>query len=381
MTRFNSLSYLFIVINLAFSFNPILGQKSITINVFLGMSSQNVTRISNELNQHNINLYNSSIDLAHTKIILASNGQTYLIDKLEPQHILQSPILYPQYMNPIMDQGYVIAEINKLEESSVDDIIVNTSIGLILYAIQDCNSANYYFELALEKLSKSKDGQISGGEDGNLRAILAFYRGNCSLVTRDYKTSIEFFKDSIASDYRAQSSERILPTVNNYATAINLAWAYWKSGQEEESLRFLDSFLEETPFPNSKSKLLSGRAQLYNLAFRYDDAITDLTSAIQLAPTDPALYVLRGQTYLLLYQWDNVAADYNKAIELDPKYADAYFYRGVLYYSILQTGHSMYTDALTDFQHYLELAPDGEHAAEATRYATDIQTQINALNN
>jgi hypothetical protein len=41
----------------------------------------------------------------------------------------------------------------------------------------------------------------------------------------------------------------------------------------------------------------------------------------------------------------------------------------------------MYTDALADFQHYLELAPNGEHAAEATRYVTDIQTQINALNN
>ena len=40
-----------------------------------------------------------------------------------------------------------------------------------------------------------------------------------------------------------------------------------------------------------------------------------------------------------------------------------------------------YTAALADFQRYLELAPDGEHAAEATQSAADIQTQINALNN
>ncbi|MCC6896506.1 MAG: tetratricopeptide repeat protein [Anaerolineae bacterium] len=131
----------------------------------------------------------------------------------------------------------------------------------------------------------------------------------------------------------------------------------------------------------NRSELFSDRAQLYNLAFRYDDAIADLTAAIELSPTNPELYTLRGQTHLLLYEWDAVLADYNKALELDPTYADAYYYRGVLYYSILQTGQEMYTAALTDFQRYLELAPEGIHAAEATRYATDIQTQINALNN
>src|SRR6185369_12412372 len=97
-------------------------------------------------------------------------------------------------------------------------------------------------------------------------------------------------------------------------------------------------------------------------------------------PNNPELYTLRGQMYLYLYQWDNVLADYNQAIELDPTYPDAYFLRGVLYYSILQTGAEHYPDALADFQRYLELAPNGEHAAEAQKYTDQIQAQQDTLN-
>jgi tetratricopeptide (TPR) repeat protein len=84
--------------------------------------------------------------------------------------------------------------------------------------------------------------------------------------------------------------------------------------------------------------------------------------------------------YLALYEWDSALTDYNTAIELDPAYADAYYERGVLYYSILQTGVELRTDALADFWHYLDLAPDGDKAADAARYVEQIETELEALN-
>ncbi len=130
----------------------------------------------------------------------------------------------------------------------------------------------------------------------------------------------------------------------------------------------------------SKVAILSKRAQLYALAARYDDAIADLNAAIKLDPDNPELYTLRGQMYLYLYEWDSVLDDYNHAIELDPTYADAYYFRGILYDSILQTGQELRPESLADFQHYLELAPNGDHAVDAARYVEQIQSELDALN-
>ena len=117
---------------------------------------------------------------------------------------------------------------------------------------------------------------------------------------------------------------------------------------------------------------------LYALAFRYDDAIADMDAAIALDPNNPALYVERGQRIILLYEWDRALADYNHALELDPNYADAYYYRGILYASVPE-GIDARRSALADFQRYLDLAPDGQHAADAARYLADIQAQFDAL--
>ena len=63
-----------------------------------------------------------------------------------------------------------------------------------------------------------------------------------------------------------------------------------------------------------------------------------------------------------------------KAVEADPNYADAYFYRGVLFYT-----QGPREQALADFERYLELAPDGEHAEEAAKYIENIKVELEAL--
>jgi tetratricopeptide (TPR) repeat protein len=139
--------------------------------------------------------------------------------------------------------------------------------------------------------------------------------------------------------------------------------------------RFLALLLVVYILLASSSTDIRERVRNDALAARYDEAIADLTAAIEHAPYDPELYILRGQMYLYLYEWDRVLADYNAAIELDTAYADAYYYRGILYFTRNEP-----VLALADFQRYRALAPDGDHAEQAARSIADIQTQQQALN-
>ena len=125
---------------------------------------------------------------------------------------------------------------------------------------------------------------------------------------------------------------------------------------------------------------ITAQAQQYVRESDYGAAVSEMNTAIDLNSENPKLYILRGQIYLLLYEWDKSLDDYNTAIDLAPDDADAYFYRGVLYYSVLQTGQALHEDALADFRHYLELAPQGDHAGEARDYVDKIEAELAALN-
>ena len=127
------------------------------------------------------------------------------------------------------------------------------------------------------------------------------------------------------------------------------------------------------------AKALAIRARMYAHVSDYDSAIAAINTAIKYAPHNADLYTLRGQMYLALYEWDNALADFNTALEQYPNYAEAYYQRGLLYYSILQTGVETRPDALADFQRYLELAPHGDFADEAARYAASIEAELEAL--
>ncbi len=309
------------------------------------------------LTQSNINLEFTSIQnpfLPATRNTVASISFDPIINK---ESIIQDYVVNVSAAPPkLKETSSILSNEVGVTVSLTSPVAIDTAYAVLLLAINQCDIAIPIFANL-----KLDNADISDAINYNL--------ATCYLLEGNYQKSIPIYQNLLYMD-----TPRFL--------GINLAWLYLKTGQESKAFDLMSSAIETAKQANEAPEtLLAIRAQLYNLAFRYDDAITDLTAAIQLSPTYPALYVLRGQTYLLLYEWDKVAADYNKAIELDPTYADAYFYRGVLYYSILQTGQAMYTEALTDFQHYLELAANGEHAAEATRYATDIQTQINALNN
>ncbi|MGY5052378.1 tetratricopeptide repeat protein, partial [Streptomyces sp. 900105755] len=96
----------------------------------------------------------------------------------------------------------------------------------------------------------------------------------------------------------------------------------------------------------------SGRGETHRLAGHYDDALTDFNHAIELDPTDAWAIGSRGQTHRAMGHYDNALTDLNHAIQLGPNSIWTIVERGI---SHRLAGH--YDDALTDFNHLIELDP------------------------
>ena len=84
-----------------------------------------------------------------------------------------------------------------------------------------------------------------------------------------------------------------------------------------------------------------------------DDAINDLTIAIQKGPTEPAWHNARGTAWKKKGETDNAIADYSKAIQIDPKYSEAYTNR-----ASLRLAHGENEKAKEDLTEMIRLCPD-----------------------
>jgi tetratricopeptide (TPR) repeat protein len=274
-----------------------------------------------------------------------------------PQHLALSPIL-DAHMNS--DIGlYVLSDEEKIAAA-------NLATGIILYSLGHCDLAIPYFNEVEVAEFQTDEGQLLYTPD------IYFYHGNCALLGGDYQTAIDYYESAFSEDFDLYN------TFVEFSLQTNLAWTYLQLGESEIAFELMHILVEthrgQAYTPRFEIEALVRRAQLYILAFRYDDAIADMDAAINLDPDNPELYVLRANITLLIYEWDRVLADYNTAIELAPDYADAYFYRGVFYYT-----RTEYDLALADLNHYLELTPDGIHAADTTTYIEEIERTQAAL--
>ena len=315
-----------------------------------------------------------------------------------PQTLSLSPILLGRLETLPLIQNLEIEPV-----SEEFDFVSSLVTVLALYSIMRCDLAVPMFEETASHLLSYAVG-VNGEQPLDDMADLArnrreltlidvtnymsFFWGNCELINGSYEQAIEKLDRSYAYH---------VPENAPYEAPTNLAWAYLQIGNTAEAFsdntwRVLDAGRVDT-----RVKALMRRAMLYASIFRYNEAIEDLNFALEIVLANRGrlrsqyyvpftdedivdLYILRGQIYLNMYEWDKSLEDFNSAIEFAPDYADAYFQRGVLYYSILQTGQELREEALTNFQHYLELAPDGEYADQAREYAAKIEAELAALN-
>ncbi|MGA2330133.1 MAG: tetratricopeptide repeat protein [Syntrophales bacterium] len=88
----------------------------------------------------------------------------------------------------------------------------------------------------------------------------------------------------------------------------------------------------------------------------YDQAIKDLSTAIELNPKELGPYHNRGLAYTKLRQYAEAVHDYSRAIELDPKFEAAYIQRGSTFFNMGQDNQ-----AIDDFNRAIALNPKPEN--------------------
>ena len=122
-----------------------------------------------------------------------------------------------------------------------------------------------------------------------------------------------------------------------------------------EAVRRLDLL---PPLATAEEYFLSGNAN-YALE-RYDEALANYDSALELKPDDPNFLSNRGNTYHHLKRYEEALADYNKALQLRPDYPDILNNRGINYLKMgaVYKKPEHYDEALADFDRVLELQPD-----------------------
>jgi len=95
------------------------------------------------------------------------------------------------------------------------------------------------------------------------------------------------------------------------------------------------------------------RGKLHGQQGNHEQAVADLTQAIELDPADAESLVLRGDSFDSLGRLEEARADYSKAIELDPKHANAQNNFG---FSLTRTKH--FDEAIEHYSRAIELDPD-----------------------
>src|SRR5438477_722377 len=150
----------------------------------------------------------------------------------------------------------------------------------------------------------------------------------------------------------SQNFERDLEKLKRAASAgeySSRGMAALDEGDYEQAISYCTKAIELKP---SDPAVYYYRGRAYEGNELYDKAISDYTKAIELDPNLAPLYDNRAGSYYYKGRYQQAIADYSKTIELDPKYASAYNNRGHSYEKL-----ELYDKAIADFTKGIEFDP------------------------
>ena len=122
--------------------------------------------------------------------------------------------------------------------------------------------------------------------------------------------------------------------------------------------------MKSVPTPDS----LKAVAAEYSRLGIFDQAIDTLTRALEMAPADAALFVMRARAWRDWDQPDTALGDAHRAAYLAPRSADAYNTLGTVQFALKQTA-----EARASFERALELMPEAVFALSNLCYLALIQ--------
>ena len=70
----------------------------------------------------------------------------------------------------------------------------------------------------------------------------------------------------------------------------------------------------------------------------YDQAMAEVTKAIEMDPTVAEFYTFRGNLYRNKSDIGNAIADYSKSIQINPNNGEVYYWRAICYYAVKDYG-------------------------------------------
>ena len=130
-----------------------------------------------------------------------------------------------------------------------------------------------------------------------------------------------------------------------------LAQCLSKRDEPDRVVAVIDEAIAIDPEP---AALLSTRADAYVELDRHEDALADLTRAMDLDPELAAeILAKRGEIFRLLGRYEEALIDLDRATELDPQDATALGSRGAAYF-----GLDRHEDALADLDRAIEIIPE-----------------------
>ncbi|MDR2601230.1 MAG: tetratricopeptide repeat protein [Spirochaetaceae bacterium] len=111
--------------------------------------------------------------------------------------------------------------------------------------------------------------------------------------------------------------EDIVKESPNYVPALNDLGriSIENSKNLKKAASYYDAALNADP---ANEDSIIGRARVYKLAKKYDEAIGVLTKGIQLRPRSASMYNERGRIYRTIGNLDEAMADMNEAVKFDP---------------------------------------------------------------
>lgn len=198
-----------------------------------------------------------------------------------------------------------------------------------------------------------------------------------------FNLGLEYLKQKQYTQAISQFESAAEIDPQQYAVWGNLAQAYSGANQTDKAITAYEKAIalkpEEAGFHNN----LGG---LYVKAGRFDQARQAFEKAATLDPGKAATYHFNlGATLVNQGAMKEAVEPLRKALELDPNRAVAHYWLGVCLYAVAESkieGGVVKTvlqpGTVEAFEKYLELEPNGAHAAEARANLQVIEVQVPA---